>query len=123
MFTLGLRSRISVALLALLLLLPFVYLFGLAVFSLVQAPQVLAHLATTILPDLVWQTVYLCFGVVVLTSTMGVLPAWWVSAHEFPGRKWLEWLLLLPMAMPSYVIAYAYTDALQYSGWLASSLR
>ncbi len=70
MFTLGLRSRISVALLALLLLLPFVYLFGLAVFSLVQAPQVLAHLATTILPDLVWQTVYLCFGVVVLTSTL-----------------------------------------------------
>ncbi|MFP5482597.1 MAG: hypothetical protein ACLGGW_04890, partial [Gammaproteobacteria bacterium] len=65
MFTLGLRSRISVALLALLLLMPFVYLFGLAGVSLVQAPQVLTHLASTILPDLVWQTVYLCFGVVV----------------------------------------------------------
>ena len=114
LFNLGLRSRISVALLALLLLLPFVYLFGLAGASLLQAPEVLRHLASTILPDLVWQTVYLCMGVVVLTSTMGVLPAWWVSAHEFPGRKWLEWLLLLPMAMPSYVIAYAYTDALQF---------
>jgi iron(III) transport system permease protein len=123
LFTLGLRSRISIALLALLLLLPFVYLFGLAGFSLFQAPQVLTHLASTILPDLIGQTIYLCIGVVILTSTMGVLPAWWVSAHEFPGRKWLEWLLLLPMAMPSYVIAYAYTDALQYSGWLASSLR
>ncbi|WP_370263973.1 ABC transporter permease [Limnobacter sp.] len=108
---------------AVLLLLPFVYLIGLAGLSLFQAPQVLGHLAQTTLPGLVAQTLYLCFGVVVLTSTMGVLPAWWVSAHEFPGRKWLEWLLLLPMAMPSYVIAYAYTDALQYSGWLATSLR
>lgn len=123
MFNLGLRSRILVALLAVLLLLPFVYLFGLAGTSLVQAPQVLSHLASTILPDLLWQTVYLCLGVVVLTSTMGVLTAWWVAAHEFPGRKWLEWLLLLPMAMPSYVIAYAYTDALQYSSWLSSNLR
>ena len=92
-----------VLLLALLLLLPFVYLFGLAGVSLLQAPQALTHLASTILPDLVWQTVYLCFGVVVLTSTMGVLPAWWVSAHEFPGRRWLEWLLLLPLAMQSPV--------------------
>lgn len=119
----GLRSRISVGLLALLLLLPFVYLFSMAGTSIAQAPHILSHLASTILPDLVWQTVYLCVGVVVLTSTMGVLSAWWVSAHEFPGRKWLEWLLLLPMAMPSYVIAYAYTDALQYSGWLATRLR
>jgi iron(III) transport system permease protein len=123
LFTLGLRSRISVGLLALLLLLPFVHLFGLAGASLLNAPQVLTHLASTILPDLALQTLYLCAGVVVLTSTMGVLPAWWVSAHEFPGRRWLEWLLLLPMAMPSYVIAYAYTDALQYSGWLATRLR
>jgi iron(III) transport system permease protein len=123
LFTLGLRSRISVAVLALLLLTPFFYLAGLAGASLFQAPQVLSHLANTILPDLVLQTFYLCFGVVILTSTMGILPAWWVCAHEFPFRKWLEWLLLLPMAMPSYVIAYAYTDALQYSGWLAANLR
>ena len=75
MFNLGLRSRILVASLAVLLLLPFVYLLGLAGTSLVQAPQVLSHLASTILPDLLWQTVYLCLGVVVLTSTMGVLTA------------------------------------------------
>ncbi|HEX4843332.1 MAG TPA: iron ABC transporter permease [Limnobacter sp.] len=123
MFTLGFRSRVSVLVLALLLLLPFLYLFAMAAASVLQAPTVLAHLADTVLPDLVGQTLYLCFGVVLLTSSMGVLPAWWVSAHEFPGRKWLEWLLLLPLAMPSYVIAYAYTDALQYSGWFASNLR
>lgn len=123
MFKLGVQSRISVSILAMLLLLPFLFLVGLAALSLYSAPDVLAHLISTTLPDLLSQTLYLCAGVVLLTSTMGVLPAWWVASHEFTGRKWLEWLLILPMAMPSYVIAYAYTDALQYSGWLASNLR
>lgn len=106
-----------------LLLLPFVCLIVLAGLSLHAGFDVLQHLLETTLPVLVVQTGLVCAGVIVLTSTMGVLPAWWVCAHEFPGRKWLEWALLLPMAMPSYVIAYAYTDALQYSGWIASSLR
>lgn len=83
----------------------------------------LTHLIRTILPDLIGQTILLCAGVMVLTSSMGILSAWWVSAYEFPCRKYLEWLLLLPMAMPSYVIAYAYTDALQYSGWIATAVR
>ena len=108
---LWIRSRISVSALGVLLLAPFVYLLAMATGSLWTAPDVLAHLIDTILADLVVQTTLLCCGVVVLTSTMGVLPAWWVSAHEFSGRRWVEWLLILPMAMPSYVIAYAYTDA------------
>lgn len=117
------RSRVYVVLLGLLLLLPFVCLVGMALIGLVNGSDNLQHLWTTILPDLLFQTALVCAGVIVLTSTMGVLPAWWVSSHEFFGRKWLEWLLLLPMAMPSYVIAYAYTDALQYSGWIASLTR
>ncbi|MFN4328485.1 MAG: ABC transporter permease [Limnobacter sp.] len=120
---LGIRSRISVSALGVLLLAPFVYLLAMAAGSLWTAPDVLAHLIDTILADLVVQTTLLCCGVVVLTSTMGVLPAWWVSAHEFSGRRWVEWLLILPMAMPSYVIAYAYTDAFQYSGFVPSTLR
>lgn len=117
------RSRVYVVLLGLLLLLPFVCLLGMAVLGLLNDSGNLQHLWTTILPDLLIQTALVCAGVIVLTSTMGVLPAWWVSSHEFFGRKWLEWLLLLPMAMPSYVIAYAYTDALQYSGWIATLAR
>ncbi|MDX1670134.1 MAG: ABC transporter permease subunit, partial [Limnobacter sp.] len=109
--------------LAILLLLPFLFLLGLAGISVAEQSGNMKHLAETILPDLVRQTVILCVGVMLLTSSMGVLCAWWVAAYEFPGRKYLEWLLLLPMAMPSYVIAYAYTDALQYSGWIASGLR
>lgn len=123
MLTLGARSRFSTAVLAVILLIPFVYLFGMALVSLVTNTGNLLHLVSTTLPGLIWQTLILCGGVILFTSTMGVLPAWWVSAYDFPGRRWLEWLLLLPMAMPSYVIAYAYTDALQYSGWVASTLR
>ncbi|HEY1059039.1 MAG TPA: iron ABC transporter permease [Limnobacter sp.] len=87
------------------------------------SPGVLQHVLSTTLPSLLGQTVLLTVGVMLLTSTMGVLPAWWISTHDFPGRRWIEWLLILPLAMPSYVIAYAYTDALQYSGFIASHLR
>lgn len=123
MFGLSFTSRFGVISLAILLLLPFLFLFGLAGAGLLEQSGSFTHLLQTILPDLILQTVLLCAGVMALTSSMGVLSAWWVSAYEFPCRKYLEWLLLLPMAMPSYVIAYAYTDALQYSGWIATAIR
>ena len=106
-----------------LLLLPFVFLVGLAALRVLDESSSLEHLFVQVLPDVIAQTLWLCAGVAVLTSTMGVLPAWWVSAHEFSGRRWLEWLLMLPIAMPSYVVAYAYTDGLQYSGRLMSWCR
>lgn len=123
MFGLSLHSRFSVFTLAILLLTPFLFLLGLATVSFLEDRSTLTHLINTVLPGLIMQTVLVCAGVMVLTSTMGVLTAWWVSAYDFFGRRYLEWLLLLPMAMPSYVIAYAYTDALQYSGWMATFIR
>ncbi len=123
MFGLTLHSRFSVFTLAVLLLTPFLFLLGLAAISFFEDRGTLIHLVSTSLPSILLQTVLLCMGVILLTSTMGVLTAWWVCAYEFIGRRYLEWLLLLPMAMPSYVIAYAYTDALQYSGWVATLIR
>lgn len=120
---LGLRSRILAGGVGIVLLIPFVCLLGLAGASGYGAPDVLLHLFETTLPDVLWQTFCLGLGVVVLTSSMGVLPAWWVSVYDFPGRRWLEWVLMLPIAMPAYVVAYAYTDGLQYSGWFFSTLR
>ena len=55
--------------------------------------------------------------------SMGVVSAWLVTAYRFPGRGLLEWALLLPLAMPAYVMAYAYTDWLQFSGPVQSALR
>lgn len=81
------------------------------------------HLADTVLLEYTLNTLWLCLGVGVGVSSMGTGAAWLATLHEFPGRKQFEWLLLLPMAMPAYVLAYAYTDFLQYVGPVQSWLR
>jgi len=82
-----------------------------------------AHLARTVLPDYVVSTLVLCVAVGVGVTAVGVGAAWLVTRHEFVGRATFEWLLVLPLAMPAYVIAYAYTDLLQYVGPVQSALR
>ncbi|HMZ02757.1 MAG TPA: ABC transporter permease subunit, partial [Burkholderiaceae bacterium] len=82
-----------------------------------------SHLAATVLPDYVRSTLGLCLGVGLGVSALGVGSAWLVTRHEFPGRATFEWLLVLPLAMPAYVIAYAYTDLLQFVGPVQSWLR
>ena len=82
-----------------------------------------AHLAGTVLPDYVASTLVLCAAVAVGTAAVGVGAAWLVTRHEFAGRAGFEWLLVLPLAMPAYVIAYAYTDLLQFVGPVQSALR
>ena len=82
-----------------------------------------AHLASTVLPGYVGNTVVLVLGVGLGVSVLGVGTAWLVTACRFPGRRALEWMLVLPLAAPAYVLAYAYTDFLQFSGPLQSALR
>ncbi|MCK6424055.1 MAG: iron ABC transporter permease [Burkholderiaceae bacterium] len=82
-----------------------------------------AHLAATVLPDYIASTLWLCLWVGLGVSALGVGSAWLVTRHEFPGRASFEWLLVLPLAMPAYVIAYAYTDLLQFVGPVQSWLR
>ncbi len=81
------------------------------------------HLAETVLADYVVNTLVLMAGVAVLVLTIGVGAAWLVTMHRFPGSRILEWALLLPLAVPAYVMAYAYTDLLQYAGPVQSTLR
>ena len=82
-----------------------------------------AHLSATVLPDYALNSLLLVAMVAAGTSAVGVACAWLVTACEFPGRRVLEWALALPLAMPAYVIAYAYTDALQFAGPVQSALR
>ena len=82
-----------------------------------------AHLAGTVLGRSVGNTALLLLGVACGVSTMGVLAAWLVTSFRFAGRRALEWALMLPLAMPAYVMAYAYTDWLQFSGPVQSALR
>lgn len=82
-----------------------------------------AHLAATVLPAYVASTLWLCLGVGIGVALVGTGAAWLVTRHAFPGRAAFEWLLVLPLAMPAYVMAYAYTDLLQYIGPVQTALR
>lgn len=81
------------------------------------------HLWSTVLADYVVTTLWLCAGVAFGVAGLGVGAAWLVTRYDFPWRSTFEWALLLPLAMPAYVMAYAYTDLLQYVGPVQSWLR
>jgi iron(III) transport system permease protein len=82
-----------------------------------------SHLAATVLPRLVGNTLFLIVVVGAGVAFGGTVTAWLVTHRRFPGARWFEWALLLPLAMPAYVMAYAYTDWLQYAGPVQSTLR
>ncbi len=81
------------------------------------------HLLSTVLPRYLRTTLILMAGVAVLTAVVGTGAAWLVTMYRFPGRDWLAWVLLFPMAIPAYVGAYALVDFLDYSGPLQVGLR
>ena len=81
------------------------------------------HLAGTVLPRYLNNTFWLVLSVGIGTLIIGTGTAWLVVMCRFPGKRLFEWALLLPLAVPTYVIAYAYTDFLQFAGPLQSVLR
>jgi iron(III) transport system permease protein len=107
---------------AALVALPVLGVFG----SIAYAPgslETLQHLAATVIPRAALETCVLVVLVMLGVTVLGTTTAWLVAAHEFPGRRSFEWALLLPLAMPGYIVAYAYTDVLQFSGPVQSALR
>jgi iron(III) transport system permease protein len=82
-----------------------------------------AHLWATVLPEYVFNSFAIAAIVALLAGAGGVGCAWLVAAFDFPGKRWFEWALVLPLAMPAYVVAYAYTDFLQFSGPVQTMLR
>lgn len=85
--------------------------------------SLLTEMTRTVLPDYVGTSLLLCLLVSVGVISMGTVSAAAVTLFDFPMRRYLEWALLLPLAMPAYVVAYAYTDYLQFSGPLQTQLR
>ncbi|MBM3358893.1 MAG: iron ABC transporter permease [Betaproteobacteria bacterium] len=81
------------------------------------------HLAATVLPEYVANSLVLMLGVTASVIAIGVATAWLTTMCRFPGRGLFEWALLLPMAVPGYVMAYAYTDFLQFAGPVQTWLR
>ncbi|MCA0175669.1 MAG: iron ABC transporter permease [Proteobacteria bacterium] len=83
----------------------------------------LVHQAQTVLPAYAGQSLALTLAVALGVALVGGATAAAVTLFDFAGRRLLEWALLLPLAMPAYVLAYAYTDALQFSGPIQRGLR
>lgn len=85
--------------------------------------DLLIHQWDTVMGGYAQTSALLALGVAVGVAVVGGLTAAAVSLLDFPGRRTLEWALLLPLAMPAYVLAYVYTDALQFSGPIQMGLR
>lgn len=105
---------------ALLTALPILAVFG---YVFVPAPEVWQHLRETVLSDYLLNTLWLVLGVGFGVLLLGLPAAWLNSMCQFPGQRFFEWALLLPLAMPAYIIAYTYTGMLDFSGPVQSLLR
>jgi iron(III) transport system permease protein len=115
--------RLLLTLICLLLALPVLGVLGAWFAFDAAASAVLTHQAQTVLAGYALQSLLLATFVAVGVALLGGGAAAAVALFEFPGRRTFEWALLLPMAMPAYVLAYAYTDFLQFSGTAQSALR
>ncbi|MAT65986.1 MAG: iron ABC transporter permease [Gammaproteobacteria bacterium] len=112
--------RAGVLLVALIVALPVLTVFS---FVFEPAGEVWRHLAATVLQDYVVNSLLLMLGVGAGTLLLGVSTAWVTTTCEFPGRRVFEWALLLPMAIPAYIIAYTYTGLLDFAGPVQTGLR
>ena len=104
----------------LLLVGPFVALF---VTATGDSGGLWSHLMQTVFPRYVGNTLTLMAGVAIISLGFGVTSAWIVARFRFPGDRVLEWMLLLPATVPAYIIAYTYTDLLEYAGPVQGILR
>jgi len=107
-------------LLSLLFSIPLAVVLGSVFFP---AKEVWAHLADTVLTDYIINSLFLFVGVGFFSLILGVIPAWLVTMYRFPMSRYIGWALLLPMAMPAYIIAYSYTGMLDVAGPLQTTLR
>jgi len=105
---------------AALVLLPLAAILWIA---LTPSGDVWQHLVTTVLPGSLKTTLLLMLGVGLTTGVTGVATAWLVTMCNFPGRRILDWALLVPLAVPTYIVAFAYVEVLDYTGPVQSLIR
>jgi iron(III) transport system permease protein len=111
---------ITTLLLALTLISPFISLVMVATGD---SGGLWGHLMETVAPRYALNTIILMAGVGTLSLVFGIATAWIIARFEFPGAKILEWSLLLPCTVPSYIIAYTYTDLLEFAGPVQGFIR
>ena len=105
---------------ALAISVPIIFVFT-SVFA--DSGEIWSHLVETVLADYITNSFWLMLGVSVGVCVIGVGTAWLVTMCSFWGSSWFEWSLLLPLAAPAYLLAYAYTDMLDFFGPVQTWLR
>lgn len=105
---------------AVLLMLP---VLALMYESTISDGEIFSQLWDTVLVDYIENTVVLVLLVGLLSLLFGLPTAWLIAMCQFPARRYLQWAMMLPLAMPSYLIAYVYTDLFDYAGPIQSQLR
>ncbi|MCK9238431.1 MAG: iron ABC transporter permease [Thiopseudomonas sp.] len=85
--------------------------------------EIWSHLWETQMTQLLLNTVTLLFSVGLGVILLGVSLAWLTSLCEFPGRRWLDWALMLPFAIPAYVLAFVFVGLLDFAGPVQTALR
>ncbi|NEN87499.1 MAG: iron ABC transporter permease [Okeania sp. SIO3H1] len=111
-------------------------IFVIAIAALISAPvvfilssifsdtgEIWSHLASTVLPRYLLNSFILMVGVGCGVVTIGVGVAWLVTMCRFPGSRIFEWAMLLPLATPAYILAYTYTELLEFYGPVQMWLR
>ncbi|WP_420412062.1 ABC transporter permease [Roseibium sp.] len=112
--------QFSALIIALLVLLPLAAIVWIAF---TPTGEVWGHLLRTVLPGSLMTTLLLMLGVGLSTCITGVVAAWLVTMCEFPGRKIMDWALLIPLAVPTYIVAFSYVEVLDYTGIVQSTIR
>jgi len=123
----GLLVSTSTTLIALIMLLPIAALIYESIAShFVSVPELdttFSDLADSVLSHYIFNSLSIVSGTLLFACLFAIAPAWWCAHYEFTGRKVLQWLMIFPLAIPAYISAYIYTDALDYAGPIQSSLR
>ena len=120
----GLRALVSIKTVAVIVacgvLLPLLVIVS---FVLQPESEIWQHIVDTLLIGLLKNTFVLCAGVLVGTFLIGVGSAWLTAVCEFPGRSFFNWALVLPLAVPTYVLAFVFIGLLDFSGPVQTLLR
>lgn len=117
------RHPAVTALLGLVVALSVLPLAALIVLALTGGTGDLAHLASTVLPGSALVTAEVIVLVALLTGSIGVVSAWLVISFDFPFRRTLSWLLVLPVAMPAYIASYSFVEFLHFAGPVQTAIR
>lgn len=113
-------GRLPVPILTIILLLPIIVLtFEIATLDI----ALWERMWSTFLPGALWNTLRLVVGVSLGTLVVGVGCAWLVSAYEFPGRLWFDRLLMLPLAIPGFIMGFVYVTVFEFAGPIQTQLR